>query len=64
MGCPATHKRGDKSIMNQIYDNNNNCFTCDQYVYDQHKKSCPNYVKETLSQFYERIQTEKIEVKA
>jgi hypothetical protein len=42
--------------MNEVYDNNNNCLTCDQYVYDQHKANCKHYVKETYLQFIKRIQ--------
>ena len=39
------------------YDINHNCATCGQYVYDQHKKSCPDYVEEKLSDFHKRIQS-------
>ena len=37
------------------YDINNNCVNCDQYRYDQHKKSCEHYVKETYLEFIKRI---------
>jgi hypothetical protein len=37
------------------YDTNNNCVNCDQYRYDQHKKSCEYYVQETYSEFLKRI---------
>jgi hypothetical protein len=37
------------------YDINNNCAVCDQYRYDQHKKSCEYYVKETYLEFIKRI---------
>jgi hypothetical protein len=37
------------------YDINNNCVNCDQYRYDQHKKSCEYYVKETYLEFIKRI---------
>ena len=42
--------------MSEVYDNNNNCLTCDQYVYDQHKANCKHYVKETYLQFIKWIQ--------
>jgi hypothetical protein len=46
-----------------MYDNNNNCIECDQYVYDQHDESCSYYVDETLLEFLTRIQKENPEVK-
>ncbi len=42
--------------MSEIYDVNNNCVNCDQYVYDQHKTSCEFYINETYLEFIKRIQ--------
>jgi len=38
-----------------MYDVNNNCVNCDQYIYDQHKNSCQYYVKESYLEFIKRI---------
>ena len=37
------------------YDINNNCRVCNRYRYDRHKESCTYYVKESYSEFLERI---------
>jgi hypothetical protein len=42
--------------MSGIYDGNNNCLKCDQFRHDQHKRTCPYYVDEPLSEFYKRQQ--------
>jgi hypothetical protein len=42
--------------MSEIYDDNNNCLVCDQYIYDQHKTNCKHYVRETYLEFIKRIQ--------
>jgi len=41
-----------------IYDQNNNCKECDQYIYDQHLKNCSHYIKETLLEFFKLIESE------
>ena len=38
-----------------MYDINNNCVNCNQYRYDQHKKNCEYYVKESYLEFIKRI---------
>ena len=42
--------------MSEVYDDNNNCLICDQYIYDQHKTNCKHYVRETYLEFIKRIQ--------
>jgi hypothetical protein len=44
--------------MSAIYDVNNNCVKCDEYVYDQHKVKCEFYVDETYLEFIKRIERE------
>jgi hypothetical protein len=41
-----------------IYDVNNNCVDCDNYIYDQHRKSCKFYVDESYLEFIKRIELE------
>jgi hypothetical protein len=38
-----------------MYDINNNCIVCDEYIFDQHKKSCEYYVDEDYLTFTRRI---------
>ena len=42
--------------MSEIYDMNNNCLKCDEYIYDQHKRMCEFYVDETYLEFIKRIE--------
>jgi hypothetical protein len=44
--------------MSEIYDVNNNCVDCDNYIYEQHRKSCKFYIDETYLDFIKRIQKE------
>jgi hypothetical protein len=44
--------------MDAIYDVNNNCVKCNQYVYDQHKMKCEFYVDESYLDFITRMQKE------
>lgn len=46
-----------------MYDDNNNCLLCDEYIYDQHKTFCPKYVDETYLEFTRRIMGENPDVK-
>jgi len=49
-------KRIGEQQVSEVYDSNNNCLVCDQYIYDQHKSNCKHYVKETYLEFIKRIQ--------
>ena len=42
------------------YDINNNCVNSSQYRYDQHKKSCEYYVKESYLEFIKRTKEEAV----
>jgi hypothetical protein len=52
----TTNKREGGNEMSEVYDTNNNCVVCDQYIYDQHKTNCKHYVKETYLEFIKRIE--------
>jgi len=52
----TTNKRERGNEMKEVYDTNNNCVICDQYIYDQHKTNCKHYVKETYLEFIKRIE--------
>jgi hypothetical protein len=47
-----------RQVMDAIYDVNNNCVKCDEYIYDQHKRKCEHYVDESYLDFIKRIERE------
>ena len=55
-GFNQEFSRAGGSVM---YDVNNNCVNCDQYIYDQHKNTCQYYVKESYLDFIKRIKEGK-----
>jgi hypothetical protein len=55
----AMGEAGKAITLHLTYDINNNCVVCDQYIYDQHKKNCEHYIKESYSKFLKRIQKEE-----
>ena len=55
----AMGEAGKAITRTMTYDINNNCVVCDQYIYDQHKKNCEHYIKESYSKFLKRIQKEE-----